>query len=58
MQGYGYGMAFPPAQIIVSSQEFSSYVSNGKMQLPLTISAVDQGNTTVTSGKLSGCTHQ
>ena len=49
-QGYGFGMAFPPAQILVQSDDFLSYASDGKTQLPMRISVVDQGNTTVTSG--------
>ena len=49
-QGYGSGVAFPPARIMVESDAFLSYGSDGKTQLPLQITIMDQGNTVVTSG--------
>lgn len=49
-QGYGTSVAFPPAQILVESEEFLSYSSDGKTELPLRITIMDQGNTLVTSG--------
>ena len=49
-QGYGSGVAFPPARIMVESDAFLSYGSDGKTQLPMQITIMDQGNTVVTSG--------
>lgn len=51
-QGYGSGVAFPPARILVESDDFLSYDSDGKTQLPMQITIRDQGNTVVTSGDL------
>lgn len=48
--GYGPVTAFPPAMLNTGLPAALTYVSNGVDKLPITIHALDQGGTMVTTG--------
>ena len=50
MLGYGPTIAFPPAVLNTSLPAKLTYVSNGVDKLPITLHALDQRGTMVTSG--------
>lgn len=49
--GYGNNTAFPPSRINVVAEPFLSYVSNGSVPLPMTITIRDAADTIVTAGE-------
>lgn len=48
--GYGHNIAYPPSQLLVTSQDFLSYVSNGLDTLPMVVRAHDQAGADVIVG--------
>ena len=49
--GYGDNTAFPPSRIAVTAEPFLSYVSDGRMALPMNITVRDAADTIVTAGQ-------